>query len=46
MAKYFGTASYSAMSWSCHAIEAKMAKEKKLRDPIEKIAASTHQLNT
>lgn len=46
MAKYFGTGSYSAVSWNCRAIEAKMAKEKKLRDRIERIAASIHQLQT
>jgi chromosomal replication initiation ATPase DnaA len=43
MAKYFGTGSYSAVS--CRAIEAKMAKEKKLRNRIEKIAASIHQFH-
>jgi len=46
VAEYFGTGSYSAVSWSCRAIEAKMAKEKKLKDRIEKIAASIHQLRT
>ena len=46
MAKYFGTGSYSAVSWSCCAIQAKMAKERKLRDRIEKITASIHQLQT
>ncbi len=46
MAEYFGIGSYSAVSWSCRAIESKMAKEKKFRDRIEKITASIHQLHT
>lgn len=40
LAEYFGIGSYSAVSWSCRAIQSKMAKEKKLRDRIEKISAS------
>ena len=44
MAEYFGTGSYSAVSWSCRAIESKMAKQRKLRDQVEKITASIHQL--
>ena len=44
MAKYFGSGSYAVVSWSCREIESKMAKEKTLRDRIEKIAASIHQL--
>jgi REP element-mobilizing transposase RayT len=40
MASYFGTGSYAAVSWSCRMIESKMAKEKTVRDRIEKIAAS------
>ena len=46
IAEYFGIGSYSAVSWSCRAIGAKMAKENKLRDRIEKITASIHQLQT
>ncbi len=46
MAEYFGIGSYSAVSWSCRAIESKIAKEKKLRDRIEKITTSIHQLKT
>jgi REP element-mobilizing transposase RayT len=46
IAKYFGTGSYSAVTWSCRQIEARMAREKKLRDWIKKIAASIHQLQT
>jgi hypothetical protein len=44
MAGYFGTRSYSAVSWSCRAIESQMAKEKKLRERIEKMIARIHQL--
>ena len=46
MAQYFGTGSYSAVSWSCRGIEAKMAKDKKFKDWIEKITVSIHQLQT
>ena len=46
IAKYFGAGSYAAVSWNCRSIESKMAKEKKFRDWIEKIAASIHQLQT
>jgi hypothetical protein len=46
MAEYFGTASYSAVSWGCRAIESKLAREKKLRHRIEKTIASMHQLQT
>ena len=35
---------YSTVGWSCRAIESKMAKDKKLRDRIEKIIGSIHQL--
>jgi chromosomal replication initiation ATPase DnaA len=45
-AEYFGVGSYSAVSWSCRAIQTKMANEKKLRDQIEKIAANVHQFRT
>ena len=45
-AEWFGIGSYPAVSWSCHAIGAKMAKENKLRDRIEKITATIHQLQT
>jgi chromosomal replication initiation ATPase DnaA len=44
IARYFGTGSYWAVSWSCRAIEARTAKEGKLRDRIEKIVANIHQL--
>src|SRR5574341_1771622 len=37
VAQYFGTVSYSAVSWSCRVIEYKMAKDKKTRDQIERI---------
>jgi len=46
IAEYFGIGSYSAVSWSCRAIGAKIAKENKLRDRIEKITAIIHQLQT
>jgi len=46
MAQYFGGGHYSAVGWSCRAIESKMAQEKKLRDRIEKIIGSIHQLQT
>ena len=38
IAEYFGTGSYSTVSWSYRAVEAKMAKEKKIRERIERIA--------
>jgi putative transposase len=40
MAEYFGIGNYSTVSWNCRAIEAQMAKERKLRDRIERIEAS------
>ena len=40
IAQYFRIGSYSAVSWSCRAIQSKMAKEKKFRDRIEKISAN------
>jgi len=43
-AQYFGTGSYSAVNWSCRAIAFRMVKEKQLRDRLEKIAATIHQL--
>jgi REP element-mobilizing transposase RayT len=46
VASYFGSCSYAAVSWSCRVIESKMAKDKKFRDRIDKIAASIHQLQT
>jgi chromosomal replication initiation ATPase DnaA len=46
IAEYFGTGSYSAANWSCRAIQAKMAKEKKLTERIKKIATSINQLQT
>ena len=46
MAKDFGVGSNSTISWSCRGIEARMVKEKKLRDRIEKIVASINQLHT
>lgn len=39
-AEYFGTGSYSAVSWSCRGIESRIAKDKKLRNRIEKITAT------
>ena len=46
MAKDFGVGSNSTVSWSCRGIEARMVKEKKLKDRIEKIVASINQLHT
>jgi chromosomal replication initiation ATPase DnaA len=46
IAKYFEVGSNSTVSWSCRGIEARMVKEKKLRDRIEKIVASINQLYT
>jgi chromosomal replication initiation ATPase DnaA len=40
LASYFGSGSYAAVSWSCRVIESKMAKDKKTRDQIERLAAS------
>jgi len=40
MAEYFGIGNYSTVSWNCRAIESQMAKDKKLRDRIERIVAS------
>jgi chromosomal replication initiation ATPase DnaA len=40
IAEYFGIGNYSTVSWNCRAIESRMAKERKLRDRIEKIVAS------
>jgi chromosomal replication initiation ATPase DnaA len=45
IAEYFGTGGYSAVSWSYRAIDTKMAKEKKLRERIERLALSI-QLRT
>ena len=45
IAEYFAAGGYSAVSWSCRAIDAKMAKEKKLRERIERLASSI-QLET
>jgi hypothetical protein len=39
MAEYFGIGNYSTVSWNCRAIESQMAKDKKLKDRIEKIVA-------
>jgi len=46
MAQYFGIGNYSTVSWSCRAIATRMVKEKNLRDRIEAIMASIHQLQT
>jgi putative transposase len=46
IAKDFGVGSNSTVSWSCRVIEARMIKERKLRDRIEKIVASINQLHT
>jgi chromosomal replication initiation ATPase DnaA len=46
MAEYFGTGSDSAVSWNCRQIAAKMLKEKKLKDRIEKITPGILQLDT
>jgi chromosomal replication initiation ATPase DnaA len=32
IAEYLGTGSYSTVRWNCRQIEAKVAREKKLRD--------------
>ena len=45
-AKYFGTGSYAAVSWSCRMVEARMAKDKKMRTRIENITARNNQLQT
>ena len=42
----FGVGSNSTVSWSCRVIEARMIKEKKFRDRIEKIVAGISQLHT
>jgi hypothetical protein len=34
------------VSWSCRVIEARMIKEKKFRDRIEKIITGINQLHT
>jgi putative transposase len=46
MAKDFGVGSNSTVSWSCRVIEARMIKEKKFRDRIERIVVSINQLHT
>ena len=46
MAKDFGVGSNSTVSWSCRMIEARMIKEKKFRDRIERIVAGINQLHT
>ena len=40
IAEYFGIGNYSTVSWNYRAVESRMAKERKLRDRIEKIVAS------
>lgn len=40
IAEYFGIGSYSTVSWNYRAIESQMAKDKTLKDRIEKIVAS------
>jgi chromosomal replication initiation ATPase DnaA len=40
IAEYFGTGGYSAVSWSCRAIDAQMAKDKKLKERIERLAST------
>ena len=44
IANYFGTKGYASVSWNCRVVESKMAKERKFKDQIEKIAASINQL--
>ncbi len=39
IAEYFGIGTYSTVSWNCRAVESQMAKDKKLRDRIEKMVA-------
>ena len=46
IAEYFRIGSYSAISWSCRTIEAKMVNENKLRERIEKLATGIHQLRS
>ena len=46
MAQYFGIGNYSTVSWSCRTIATRMVKEKNLRDRIDAIMASIHQLHT
>jgi REP element-mobilizing transposase RayT len=45
-AKYFGAGSYAAVSWSCRVIDSRIAKDKKMRERIEKIALRNIQLQT
>lgn len=40
IANYFGTKGYATVTWNCRVVESKMAKERKFKDRIEKIAAS------
>jgi chromosomal replication initiator protein len=44
IADYFGAKGYATVSWNCRVVESKMAKETKLKDRIEKIAAGINQL--
>ena len=44
IAEYFGTNGYASVSWNCRVVESKMAKERRFKDRIEKIAASINQL--
>ena len=42
-AKLFGLGSYGAVGWSCHAVNARMEREKKFRDRMERLVAQTCQ---
>jgi len=46
IAGYFGIASYATVSWNCRTIGLQIAKNKKFRDRIEKIAATIIQPQT
>ena len=42
-ARFFGLGSYGAVGWGCHAIQARMEKEKKFRDRVEILVANICQ---
>ena len=46
IAEYFRTNDYATVSWNCRVVESKMAKERKFKDRIEKIATCISQLQT
>jgi putative transposase len=42
-ARLFGLGSYGAVGWGCHAVQARMEKEKKFKDGVESLAANICQ---